>query len=51
VDLTGDGVDEIVLEGWRNGGDSFLVVMKYGNGKWHEIARGVNSWCADAPKP
>jgi hypothetical protein len=50
VDLTGDGVDEIVLEGWRNGGDSFLVVMKYGNGKWHEIARGTNSWCADPPK-
>lgn len=51
VDLTGDGVDEIVLEGWRNGGDSFLVVMKYASGKWREIARSANSWCADAPKP
>jgi hypothetical protein len=51
VDLTGDGVDEIVLEGWKNGGDSFLVVMKYGNGKWREVARGANAWCADAPKP
>lgn len=50
VDLTGDGVDEIILEGWRNGGDSFLVVMKYGNGKWREIARGTNSWCADEAK-
>lgn len=51
VDLTGDGVDEIVLEGWKNGGDSFLVVMRYANGKWREIARGANAWCADAPKP
>jgi hypothetical protein len=50
VDLTGDGVDEIVLEGWRAGGDSFLVIMKYGAGRWHEIARGANNWCADAPK-
>jgi hypothetical protein len=50
VDLTGDGVDEIVLEGWRARGDSFLVIMKYGGGKWHEIARGANNWCADPPK-
>lgn len=50
VDLTGDGVDEIVLEGWSAGSDSYLVVMKYVSGKWREIARGANSWCADAPK-
>ena len=49
VDLTGDGVDEIVLEGWRLGGDSFLVVLKYANGQWHEVARGATSWCADKP--
>jgi hypothetical protein len=50
VDVTGDGVDEIVLEGWKSGGDSFLVIMKYVNGKWTELARGANSWCADPPK-
>jgi len=51
ADLTGDGVDEIVLEGWRAGGDTYLVIMKYDAGRWHEVARGGTSWCADAPKP
>ena len=50
ADLTGDGVDEIVLEGWRNGGDSFLVFMQYKAGHWREIARGATSWCADPRK-
>ena len=50
ADLTGDGVDEIVLEGWRSGGDTYLVVMKFAGGRWTEIARGATSWCADAPK-
>ena len=49
VDLTEDGVDEIVLEGWRVGSDSFLVILRYTSGRWHEIARGATSWCADAP--
>jgi hypothetical protein len=49
VDLTGDGVDEIVLEGWRIGSDSFLVILKFADGQWHEIARGATSWCADKP--
>jgi hypothetical protein len=49
VDLTGDGVDEIVLEGWKLGSDSFLVVLQYTNGRWREIARGATSWCADKP--
>ena len=47
LDLTGDGVDEIVLEGWRTGGDSFLVILQYTNGRWREIARTAPSWCAD----
>jgi hypothetical protein len=50
ADLTGDGVDEIVLEGWRNGGDSFLIFMQYKIGHWREVARGPTSWCADAKK-
>ena len=50
ADLTGDGVDEIVLEGWRSGGDSYLVFMQYRIGHWREIARGATSWCADAGK-
>jgi hypothetical protein len=50
VDLTGDGVDEIVLEAWRPGGDTYLVIMRYAAGRWTEVARGGTSWCADAPK-
>lgn len=50
ADLTGDGVDEIVLEGWRNGSDSFLVFMQYRFGHWREVARGPTSWCADPSK-
>jgi len=50
VDLTGDGVDEMVLEGWLAGGDTYLVIMKYGSGRWTEVARGGTNWCADAPK-
>ena len=50
ADLTGDGVDEIVLEGWRNGSDSYLVFMQYRIGRWREVARGATSWCADSAK-
>ena len=48
VDLTGDGVDEIVLEGWKNGGDSYLIFMQFKDGHWREIARGANNWCLSA---
>ena len=47
LDLTGDGTDELLLEGWRQGGESFLVVMQFVGGRWHEAARGTSSWCAD----
>ena len=50
VDLTGDGVDEIVLEGWKSGADSYPIVLKYVNGSWHELARGAASWCGDLPR-
>jgi hypothetical protein len=50
LDLTGDGVDEVVLEGWKPGSDSYPIVLKYANGGWHELARGAGTWCADAPR-
>lgn len=50
VDVTGDGVDELLLEGWENGGDSFLLFMRYTNGRWREMARSEASWCADVKK-
>ena len=50
LDLTGDGVDEIVLEGWRTAGDSYLVFLQYRSGHWLEVARSATSWCNDAKK-
>ena len=47
ADLTGDGVDEIVLEGWKTGSDSYLIFLQYKGGRWREVARGATSWCAD----
>lgn len=50
VDLTGDGVDEVVLEGWKPGSDSYPIVLKFINGGWHELARGASTWCGDTPR-
>ena len=50
ADITGDGIDELLLEGWQNGGDSFLLFLRFTNGRWREMARGETSWCADERK-
>ena len=50
ADITGDGVDELLVEGWKNGGDSYLLFLRFTNGKWSEMARGATSWCADERK-
>jgi hypothetical protein len=47
VDLNGDGVDEIVLEGWQYGGDTYLMVMRFKDGHWNEVFRGAPNWCMD----
>lgn len=47
LDMTGDGVDEIVLEGWKSGGDTFLTILGYRDGQWTEVYRGRPSWCLD----
>ena len=47
LDLTGDGMDEIILEGWGDRSESFLVVLQFTGGKWREVARSTSSWCAD----
>jgi hypothetical protein len=50
-------VDEIILEGWTYGGDTFLTVLGWKNGKWSEVYRARSNWClderptADAPVP
>jgi hypothetical protein len=49
LDLNGDGIDEIVLEGTRDGGESYLAIMQFVGGKWKESARTATSWCGDTP--
>lgn len=47
LDVAGDGVTEIVLEGWKYGGDTFLTFLRYKNGAWAELYRSRSSWCLD----
>lgn len=51
IDIDGDGKDEIVLEGWHDGGDSYPIILRFANGRWHEIFRGTPDWCLDNPGP
>jgi hypothetical protein len=50
LDLNGDGVDEIVLEGWQFAGETYVSVLGYASGEWREIFRGRSSWCLTRPK-
>jgi hypothetical protein len=47
LDLDGDGVDEVVLEGWQYGGDTYPMILRYKDGLWREVLRGASSWCID----
>jgi hypothetical protein len=47
LDVDGDGIDEIVVEGWQYGGDTFLAVLGYRGGQWEEVFRGRPNWCLD----
>ena len=47
LDVNGDGVDEIFLEGWQFGGDTFLSVLSWKDGKWEETYRTRTKWCLD----
>jgi hypothetical protein len=47
LDIDGDGVDEIVLQGWQFGGDTFLSVLGWREHKWQEIYRTRANWCLD----
>jgi hypothetical protein len=48
LDLTGDGVDELILEGWSSGHDSYMLLLQYVDGRWTEAFQGRPSWCLDA---
>ena len=50
LDIDSDGVEEIVLQGWQFGGDTFLSVLGWREGKWQEIYRTRANWCLDERK-
>jgi hypothetical protein len=47
LDVDGDGVDELLLEGWRVTGEAFPLILKWSDGRWREAFRGRDSWCLD----
>lgn len=47
LDIDGDGIDEIVLQGWQFGGDTFLSVLGWREHKWQEVFRTRANWCLD----
>ena len=47
LDLSGDGIDEIILEAWTYGGDTYVSILGFQGGLWREIFRGPPSWCLD----
>lgn len=51
LDLNGDGIDEVVLEAWPYGGETYLTILGYAAGEWREVFRGRQSWCLAKPRP
>ncbi len=47
LDIDGDGVDEIVLAGWKFRGDTFVSVLRYEHDEWREVFRSRSNWCLD----
>lgn len=50
LDMTGDGVDELVIDGWRYGTPTSSRVFAWRNGTWREVFVARGSWCLDPPK-
>ena len=50
LDVTGDGIDEVFLEGWTYGGDTFFSVLTWRDGMWTEMYKSGASWCLDDSK-
>jgi hypothetical protein len=47
LDLTGDGVQEILLEARLGGSGTYVTALGYQNGGWQEIYRSRSGWCLD----
>jgi hypothetical protein len=50
LDITGDGIDEIFIDGWRYPDAPSPRVFSWRNGTWRETFVGRNSWCVDPPR-
>jgi hypothetical protein len=48
LDLTGDGIQEIVLEARLTGGGAYVAVLSYLNGGWQETFQSRSDWCLDS---
>ena len=47
LDLTGDGMQEILVEARQVGGGAAVTVLSYQNGAWAEVFRSRSGWCLD----
>ena len=47
LDLTGDGVQEILVEARQVGGGAAVTALSYQNGEWQEVFRSRSGWCLD----
>jgi hypothetical protein len=47
LDLTGDGVQEILVEARQVGGGASVTALSYHNGGWQEVFRSRSGWCLD----
>lgn len=47
LDLTGDGVQEILVEARQVGGGASVTALSYQNGEWQEVFRSRSGWCLD----
>ena len=47
LDLTGDGMQEILVEARQVGGGASVTVLSYQNGGWTEVFRSRSGWCLD----
>ncbi len=47
LDLTGDGVQEILVEARQVGGGAAVAALSYQNGSWQEVFRSRSGWCLE----
>lgn len=50
LDLTGSGVDQILLDGWHFGSEAALHILVWRSGTWRDVFVGRSSWCLDPTK-